>query len=157
MKHFDAEGNLHSRPHFDLGLADIHKSHLLRDGDVLFAAKGSRNFAAVYREINLPAVASTTFLILKVRDADLFPEYIAWYLNNENTQTFLRRYATGSSMVSVSKELISGLAIEVPSIARQRLIVKLAKLAERENRIRLEIADLRRKLIEKLISRALHK
>jgi hypothetical protein len=44
-KHFDEYGQLHSDLHPDLAAEGISEKHLLKDGDVLFAAKGTKNFA----------------------------------------------------------------------------------------------------------------
>ncbi len=61
-KHFDENGQLISFLHPDLLAESISGHHLLQAGDVLFAAKGTKNFAALYESKNLPAVASTFFL-----------------------------------------------------------------------------------------------
>jgi hypothetical protein len=89
-KHFDEQGNLSANLHPDLSIEDISAKHLLRAGDVLFAAKGTKNFAAVYEEHNLPAVASTSFFVIRLLSSDVLPEYMAWFLNNPNTQASLK-------------------------------------------------------------------
>ena len=60
-KHFSETGQLHTILHPDLKADNITDKHLLRTGDVLFAAKGTKNFAAVFENHNEPAVASTSF------------------------------------------------------------------------------------------------
>ena len=40
--------------------------HILRQGDVLFAAKGTKNFAALYESKYHTAVASTSFFVIRV-------------------------------------------------------------------------------------------
>ena len=45
-KHFDENGKLNTILHPDLNINNITEKHLLKPGDVLFAAKGTKNFAA---------------------------------------------------------------------------------------------------------------
>ncbi|MDD5770409.1 MAG: hypothetical protein PHE25_05560 [Candidatus Gracilibacteria bacterium] len=48
-KHFNDYGDLRESLIPDLKQEEISKKHLLQDGDILFSAKGTRNFATVYR------------------------------------------------------------------------------------------------------------
>ena len=80
-KHFDEYGQLHALLHPDLDADGISDKHLLRDGDVLFAAKGTKNFATVFENHHEPAVASTSFFVIRPTDKNLLPQYLAWILN----------------------------------------------------------------------------
>ncbi len=117
-RYFDENGNLSSSLQADLKMTSQTTKHLLKSGDVLFAAKGTKNFAAVFGENHPPSVASTTFFVLTIRNPDVLPEYLAWVLNNQATQSFLKRNAIGSSMVSISKEVLSDLQIWSKPIAK---------------------------------------
>ena len=126
-KHFDEQGNLSETLHPDLSIEDISAKHLLRAGDVLFAAKGTKNFAAVYEEHNLPAVASTSFFVIRLFDSNVLPEYLAWFLNNLNTQASLKAQAMGTSIPSISKVVLEELEIPVPTIEMQKSVVAISK------------------------------
>ena len=62
-KHFDEFGQLQTVLHPDLKAESISEKHLLKEGDVLFAAKGNKNFATVFENHNEAAVASTSFFV----------------------------------------------------------------------------------------------
>ena len=47
-KHFDENGILKSSLYPDLKAESISEKHLLQNGDIIFAAKGTKNFAALY-------------------------------------------------------------------------------------------------------------
>ena len=96
-KHFDENGQLHSVLHPDLLAEGIAEKHLLKDGDVLFAAKGTKNFAAVFENHNEPSVASTSFFVIRLSDNKVLPQFLAWFLNNHSTQTLLKGQAIGSA------------------------------------------------------------
>ena len=147
-KHFGEQGDLLANLHPDLSIEDISVKHLLRVGDVLFAAKGTKNFAAVYVEHNLPAVASTSFFVIRLLGSDLLPEYLAWFLNNPSTQASLKAKAMGTSIPSISKQVLEDLEITIPSIDKQKSVVLISKLRLQEKKIQMKLESLRDKKIQ---------
>lgn len=152
-KHFDEFGNLASHPSPELKEDRSVGKHLLKPGDVLFAAKGTKNFAAVYSS-ELPAVASTTFFVLTSDSSVLLPEYLAWKLNDPSTLGMLKKNAIGSSLVSIPKSLLEDLEINIPSIEKQRLVVEIDRLSRIENGLRMKIAEHRQNLTRQLLADA---
>lgn len=150
-KHFDEYGQLLNTLHPDLMAEGISEKHLLKYGDVLFAAKGTKNFAAVYENHNKPAVASTSFFVIRLRDKKVLPEYLAWFLNSHSTQTLLKGQAIGTSIASISKVVLEGLEIAVPSIESQKVILQITKLRSKEKSLKQEIETLREKQIQQQI------
>lgn len=155
VRHFDENGQLITTLHPDLMAEDISEKHLLRSGDILFAAKGTKNFAAVYESKNPAAVASTTFFVLRIHDNIILPGYLAWFLNNPASQMFLKKNAIGSSMVSISKAVLEELEITIPSIQKQHCILEIANLSKRENAIRLKLAALKQQQIQQQLIKAI--
>jgi len=154
-KHFDEHGQLHSVLHPDLIAKGISEKHLLKDGDVLFAAKGTKNFAAVFENHNEPSVASTSFFVIRPTDKKLLPQYLAWFLNNHNTQTLLKGQAIGTSIPSISKQVLENLEIAVPDIEIQKSILQITKLRNKEKSLKQEIEILREKQIQQQIINAI--
>lgn len=146
-KHFDEQGNLSATLHPDLSMEDFSQKHLLRAGDVLFAAKGTKNFAAVYEEHNLPAVASTSFFVIRLFHSKVLPEYLVWFLNNQSTQVSLKAQAMGTSIPSISKQVLENLEIPIPDIKTQMAIVEISKLRNKEKALKQKIEVLREKRI----------
>ena len=143
VKHFDEFGQLQSVLHGDLQSAYVSKKHLLKDGDVLFAAKGTKNFAAVFENHNEPSVASTSFFVIRPSDKKVLPQYLAWFLNNHTTQTLLKGQAIGTSIPSISKHVLENLEITVPNIEIQKAILQITKLRNKEKSLKQEIETLK--------------
>ena len=141
-KHFDEYGQLHAVLHTDLTADGISEKHLLKDGDVLFAAKGTKNFAAVFENHNEPSVASTSFFVIRPTDKKLLPQYLAWVLNSHTTQTLLKGQAIGTSIPSISKQVLENLEIAVPSIETQKAILQITKLRNKEKSLKQKIETL---------------
>ncbi|MDE3234510.1 MAG: restriction endonuclease subunit S [Bacteroidota bacterium] len=154
-KHFDEYGQLHSVLHPDLLAEGISEKHLLKDGDVLFAAKGTKNFAAVFENHNEPSVASTSFFVIRTTDNKVLPQFLAWFLNNHTTQTLLKGQAIGTSIPSISKHVLENLEITIPSIETQQTILQITKLRNREKTLKQQIETLREKQIQQQIINAI--
>lgn len=150
-KHFDESGELAETLYPDLDLDSKIKKHLLKKGDVLFAAKGSKNFAAWYENDEMPAVASTSFFVIRLNEKNVLPGYLTWFLNHSATQALLKGYARGTSIASISKAVLSELEIPVPSIQKQELILRIFKLRNRERNLKQQIENLREIEIQNLL------
>ena len=154
-KHFSDEGRLLDNLHPDVMAKDVSEKHLLHKGDVLFIAKGTKNIAAVYENNNLPAVASTSFFVLRLLREGILPEYLAWFINQPDTQRFLKGSALGSSMVSISKAALEQLEISIPDMETQKAILRIMQLRNLEKMLKQQIEILKEKLIQKQINKAL--
>jgi len=154
-RHFDENGLLLGELHPDLMADDISEKHFLKPGDVLFAAKGTKNFAAVFEDHNPPSVASTSFFVIRILYEVVLPQYLAWYLNNPDTQQFLKNLARGTSIASISKSVLDDLEISIPDFKTQKLILKITQLRNTEKGLKQEIEVLREKHIHQLIINAI--
>ena len=112
----------------------------LHPGDVLFVARGTRNYALCLEETPVPAVCSQYFFLIRVKTADLIPEFLAWQINRAPAQRYLAKNAEGTDQLSIRRGVLGGLPIVVPPLEQQHRIVALARDAKYE-----------RCLLEKLI------
>ncbi len=115
------------------------QANLLEKGNILFACKGSRYLAVTYNE-DVPAVASTVFFVLKVKNNSINPEYLCWYLNQPTIKTFFRSIDQGTGVPVIKKMYIENLEIPIPDGDTQRKIVELSNLSDREFQLRSAIA-----------------
>lgn len=148
VRDFDEKATLIRYPEPSLPIETIPESHFLKQGDVVFAAKGNRHFAWSVTDLSLPTVASTSFFVLRLLNRDVLPDYLAWILNTKIRNGEISQLSTGTSIPSITKEMLGDLEISVPSIATQRSIVTIKQLWEREQALRREIEDQRKKLID---------
>lgn len=154
-KHFDENGEIAETLYPDLNANSKINKHILKKGDVLFAAKGTRNFAALYENEEPPTVASTSFFVIRLHDNNVLPGYLVWFLNHPGTQTLLKGHARGTSMASISKTVLSDLEIPIPDIKRQELVLKVFKLRNEEKKLKQQIEILKEKEIQNLLINAI--
>lgn len=158
-KHFNENGILLDAVEPELPFNPQTEKHLLNDGDIIFAAKGSKNFAAKYENKNGPSVASSTFLVLKINDEfreKISPDYLCWFLNHTKTQELIKATARGSSMISISKTALQELEITIPTMEKQNLIVKIHALQNAELRIMNQIQKLKEQYTQQLLLTAIN-
>lgn len=155
VKYFDDFGYLNLRVQPDLFIDKRISKHLLIDGDILFAAKGSKNIAAVYSAEIGPAVASSSFFVIRIDSKSkglVLPEYLAWLINHPHNQKILKSQAKGSSLPSISIGVIGGLTVGIPEIIKQHAILHIHKLRNKEKELTTVIEGLKDTLLqEKLI------
>mgnify|MGYP003639154073 CR=1 FL=1 len=154
-KYFDELGRLTTQLEPDLNSIGFSDKHILQLGDVLFAAKGSKNFAVHFNTANIQAAASTSFFVIKIRDEGVLPGFVAWFLNQPHTQQYLKAFARGSSIASISKGVLRDLEITIPSIDKQKLILKIDELRSAEKGLKSRIEELREAQIQQQIFNAL--
>lgn len=150
-RYFDEGGRLVFRPGPELSLEEVGNKHLLKPGDVLFAAKGINNFAACMGELSLPAVASSSFFVISLHDRLVLPEYVAWYLNHSHTQAWLKSFARGTGIVSIAKSVITELEVPIIPLEKQRSILKIQELRNRQVELNREIEDLREERMQEIL------
>lgn len=129
---------------------------LLKPGDVIFSVRGLRTFATALDETPFPAVCSPHFFVLRVKETELAPRFLAWSINQAPTQEYLQRSATGSYILNIRREAIERLEIVIPPRARQAAIVAFADGAKREKRLLFALAENRQQEMSALAAGLRH-
>lgn len=133
-----------------LTLVDMEKPkehHLVKPGDLIFRSRGLTNTSAILLDDPGMAVVAAPLLRIRVNDRDLMPEYLNWYISQKPAQTFFTSQAKGTTQRMISKEALEELEVFVPSLDRQRAIITMASLAEKEQHIIEKLAEKRRQYI----------
>jgi restriction endonuclease S subunit len=156
VKHFSDNGTLIDNIIPELPLNSQTEKHLLAHGDLIFAAKGSKNVTVMYNSNYGHAVASSSFLVIKIQESyksTILPEYLCWYINHPKTQETIKLKARGSSIPSISKHDLEELSISIPPIEKQQTIIKIATLHTKEQYIIKQIQFLKDQYVQqRLIS-----
>ena len=150
-RHFNEDGQIVSIVHPEIRKDDVRAKDLLREGDILFAAKGSKNFAVLFEGTDQPAVASTSFLVIRLSDNCrdiILPKFLVWFMNLPNTRKLLQNQAEGTSLPSIAKSVISELEIPLPTIQTQYTILNVTRLQAREKELKKRIETLREQQIQ---------
>ena len=126
----------------------IKPKYHLENGDILFIAKGTNNYALVFNSIdNIPTIASSALFVIKVNKKVADPHYLAWYINQNPVQNYLKTNETGTYVTSINKATVEHIPIKLPSLDLQKQIARLAKLHIKEKQLTAKITNLKESLI----------
>lgn len=135
MKDVDPEGRVAWTGTLRTMLPGRRRPEWLREGDVLFVAKGARFYAALVDRPPEQAVCSPALFRIRVSEPALIdPAFLAWQINQPPFQRQLHQAAEGSGQLSIRRPVLEALILSLPPLARQRSVVALADLARRERR-----------------------
>lgn len=110
----------------------------LQPGDILVAARGSRNYAVQVNlgilEAGIKAVASPHFFVLSIKNNVVISDYLVWFLNQAPCQRYFEQNAEGSLTKSIRRSVLEGVLVAVPSLEKQKAIVGLSNAFRQEQR-----------------------
>ena len=113
-----------------------HKSAVwLQGGDIVFAARGLRNYALYLEDVPLPTVCSPHFFLIRVNTPALLPAFLAWQINRAPAQRYFAKNAEGSHQLSIRRSILEALPIAAPPLPQQQRILALAQDAVREKQL----------------------
>jgi restriction endonuclease S subunit len=118
-------------------------------GDVLFRSRGERNTAVLIApHTKSAAVAVLPLMVLRPKHEIIDSAYLAWFINQSESQRYFDKYASPSTLRMISKQCIDDLAVALPDLETQRLVVQVAQLARQEHDLAQRLIDKRQQLTE---------
>ncbi len=110
-------------------------SYLL-PSDILVAARGNRNYAVQVGEVMHvdchQAVAAPHFFVVRIKQNNVLPEFLAWLLNQAPSQRYFEQNAEGSMAKSIRRSVLDSTPIVIPSLSKQRTIAAIANTLSAE-------------------------
>ncbi|MEB3290405.1 MAG: restriction endonuclease subunit S [Leptolyngbya sp.] len=122
---------------------ELNPNHLLKSGDILFRSRGVTNTAVHLGNIPENFVASSPLTVIRVKSTKADPAYVAWYINHTEGQRQIKRFAMGTSLLSISIADLRQMKVHLPPLETQRQIVELVALAQQEQVLMARMAEKR--------------
>ncbi|MCB0837774.1 MAG: restriction endonuclease subunit S [Bacteroidetes bacterium] len=132
VSQFDERGMLNGQFESFLPANPQIEKNLLKDGDILLAGKGFRNFAWEYKQKLGPMIASSIFFVIKPDFSRVHPGYLTVFLNLPVTQARFQILGAGSSIPSIRKGELGELKIPLPTLDKQKTIAGMYELHQTE-------------------------
>ncbi len=154
-KNFTDEGMILQNIDTFLQEENKNPNFLLQFGDVLFAGKGNRFFAAAYSEDWGKAVASSTFYVISLHTKSILPEYLSAVLNLPHSISYLEQAATGSTILSLRKKELEDFELSVPTLEFQQKIIQFRNLHNLELDLAEKIREQKKILYQSAITKIL--
>jgi len=156
IRDFDEHRILHKEGLSRVKIDKPAEQYLINKGDVLFLSRGHRNWAASIIDNYEDTITVSHFYVLKIRNASVIPEYIAWYINQAPAQEYLHNIARrGTHIPIIPLSAFKGLTVDLPDKETQKKIVELSTLMEREKRLLNELQEKRSQLVKAVSLKAI--
>jgi hypothetical protein len=134
------------------------KDRFLKSGDILFMARGARNFSVLIDKLPDSVLAAACFFVVRISNSEILPEYLCWYLNQSPVEEYLKRFSGRSvHMPVVRRSVLESIDIPLPQIEVQRQVSALNKLLVKEQDLYKELAEKRKTLMTGICLRAAFK
>lgn len=155
MKDLLADNTVSCDDLLKISMFEVKAHHLARKGDLVFRSRGLITSSAILSEDPGPAVVAAPLLRIRVKDAQrILPEYLNWFLSQRDAQVFFASQATGTAQKMIGKEVLEDLDVFLPPLARQKIIVEVAALSEREINLISAISEKKAQYVSTLLMQA---
>ena len=131
------------------------KERLLKSGDILFMARGARNFSVLIDKLPDSVLAAACFFVVRISNPEILPEYLCWYLNQSPVEEYLRRFSGRAvHMPVVRRAVLESIDIPLPPIKIQKQVSEMTMLLQKEQYLYKKLAEKRKNLMTEICLRA---
>lgn len=147
----------------ELGEADIYEAkeplkedYLSQKGDIVVRLTAPYT-AVLIDEATSGMVISSNFVLIRIEDKKLLPEYLFWLLNTQNVKRKIYENATSNMLGAVKAKFLTDFELTILSVEEQYKIAQLNILAKKESQLFKELAAEKEKLYSSLLDQAYKK
>ncbi len=127
------------------------KDWFLEPGDILFMARGARNYSLLIDKMPDNVLAAACFFIIRISNSDVLQEYLWWYLNQLPVEEYLKRFSGRAvHMPVVRRAILENIDIPVPPIQVQKQVAVTTTLIMKEQYLYKKLAEKRRYLMTEI-------
>jgi hypothetical protein len=130
--------------------ADLYR---VSRGDILLTARGQDHHAHLVDAELEGVLASSVFYIIRPREG-MVPGYLAWWLNQPDTQAALESASSGTGIGYIARPLMEHLPVVVPPLDVQRRIAEAMNLLRRHRSLQVRLDQKREQLIHAVCRQA---
>ena len=132
------------------------KDWYLYPGDILFMARGARNYSVLVDKIPDRVLAAACFFIVRIPNSEIIPEYLWWYLNQSPVEKYLNRFSGRSvHMPVVRRAVLESIDIPIPPIEVQKQVAVITTLIMKEQVLYKKLAEKRKYLMTEICLQAI--
>lgn len=158
IRDFDEFQNLRVTDLYKVTLKYDAERYMVNKGDILFLARGHRNYAIPIKDSLEDTIAASYFFILRLKNKNILPEYLAWFIKQVPAQAYLHNIARrGTHMPMVPKSVFENMPVDIPDIKTQKTIIELDNLLEKERSLLSQLQEKRTQFVKAVCLKAIKK
>ena len=139
-----------------INMQDVSDNYLLQKDDLVFRSRGMDSTAAIMDITANNVILSAPFQRIRLRDTlKIIPEYLLWYINSKDAQTYFSANKTGTSVSMISTAVLADLPVVIPSLEIQKKIIEINILSVKEIELQEKLIRKKRLLTETVLLKIL--
>ena len=120
------------------------KPQFLPHNTILLVARGEPSAYLFTGSVEDKVVASNPFIVIKLLEDNVLPEYLVWYLNHANmAKNYFALTFRGSTLPLITLSSVKELPVQTPSLHKQQQIIDQHKQAQHEKTLLEQLITLR--------------
>ncbi len=130
----------------------------LKNGDVLFVAKGAKHYSALVEQVLERTVCSPHFFVVRIKAEFkdmILPDFLCWQLNQQPAQRYFRATAEGSMYLSIRRQVLENVPIKVLTYEKQKQLAAMHRCAVSEQKVLHKLIENRQQQLEAIAMHAL--
>ena len=134
------------------------KDWFLKPDDILFMARGAKNFSVLIDKLPDRVLAAACFFVVRISLSEILPAYLWWYLNQSPVEEYLRCFSgRGVHMPVVRRAVLESIDIPLPPIETQKQVSEMTMLLQREQELYKKLAEMREHLMTEICLKSIRK
>jgi len=116
----------------------VRSASFLKKNDIVMVSRGTGagSFRSAIFNSDGNVIASSSLLIVRVKNKDVLPEYVSLYLNSSEGQNKILETVVGSYIQAISRrKFIEEIEIPIPSIEKQKSLINLNQNIKQQEKI----------------------
>lgn len=142
----------------DLSIISYHAPRtdaILKNNDLVISVKGTFKAGLFEKQGNRTAIASSSVNILRLKQRNILPEFLAVYLNSDLARRKFKKISTGAAIPVILKKDLENLEIPIIDLKKQETIVKLYRNNQKQQIILKQEQVLKNKITQSSIQKLL--
>jgi restriction endonuclease S subunit len=133
------------------------KKHFVQKGDIIFRSRGQKTTAAIIDDIPESVVVAGPLIYIRITSKAILPEYLLYYINQPKSQSYFASRSKGTLIKMLNKQDIGDFEVYIPDLKRQKSIIQICKMMNREKEILSLIWQKRESYLYKILTKNLIK
>lgn len=131
----------------------LKEEYLSRRGDIVVRLTAPYT-AVLIDDLTSGMVISSNFVVIRINDKQLMPEYLFWLLNTTKVKRKIYENTTSNMLGAVKAKFLMDFELTLFSAESQKKIAQLNLLARKESQLLKELAEEKEKLYSCLLNQA---
>jgi len=104
----------------------------LIDNDIVFVARGQKNYSTMLTNVPEQAVITPQFFLVRANQSLIEPSFLAWQMNQAPARKYFKEVSAGTTSASIRKPDLEDLPIVLPSMHKQLQIMRIVDCGRRQ-------------------------